>query len=159
MTIYDFQQLLFVFSFILMTLDGTISQKEININKQIFNEIEMDQEIPYDAMLNMLIIDLKENPSTIIKGHLQTLDEIAFPDDEKTKFLETAHDIILADNEISPSEWEFLLLSKIKLGISDAEFREEFPEFSSEDKRDFKQSGFLDEFLNSLDFSQLKPVE
>lgn len=155
MTTYDFQQLLFVFSFLFMVMDGTIRPKEMELNKQIFSKIEMEEEIPYETMTTMFIVNLKENPTNMIKEHLQTLDDIPFTDEEKTEFLETAYDMIHADNMIHPSEWEFLLLAKNKLRITDADFKKEFKEFSAEDKTISKNPEFLDEFLNSLDFSRL----
>lgn len=159
MTTYDFQQLLFVFSLLIMTIDGNIHQKEMDLNEDIYYKIETDEVIPYKTITNMLLINLKDNPVSILNEHFQTLDKAAFTDEEKTEFLETAYDMIHADNMVHPSEWEFLLLSKNKLGITDADFRKEFPEYSADDKTVSSNPDFLDELLNSLDFSQLKPVE
>lgn len=159
MATYDFQQLLFVFSFLIMVMDGTINPKEIELNKLIYYQIEMEEEIPYETMSNMLIVNLKENSGNIIKEHLHALGETAFTNEEKTKFLETAYDMIHSDHTVHPSEWEFLLLSKNKIGISDIDFRKEFLEYSADDKTISNNPDFLDELINSLDFSLLKAME
>ena len=159
MTTYDLQQLLFVFTFCIMVLDGTIGSKELQFNKHIYDQIEMDQEISYETMANMFISNLKENPTDIIGKHLHELDGISFTDEEKLEFLKAAHDMIYADNQVHPLEKEFLLLSKNKLGITDVVFQNIFPEYSIEGETISNQTNFVNEFLNSLNFSQLEPIE
>lgn len=155
MTIYDFQHLLFVFSFFIMVIDGNMHPKEMEFNRAMYYKIETDSVIPYEILINSVISDVKDNPGQVIKQYFQTLEQVDFTDEIKAEFLETAYDMIHADHMIHPSEWEFLLLSKNKIGISDSNFKNEFREYSAEDRTFSNNPEFLDELLNSLDFSNL----
>lgn len=159
MTTYNFQQLLFVFSFLIMVIDGTIYQNEIKFNKQIYTQIEMEEKIPYQTMVNMMITNLKENPTHLTKEFLSSLDEIIFTDEEKTKFLKTAYSMAYSDDQMTSSERVFLLLLKNNLKITDSDFFTEFPNYPIGDQVESGDSAFINIFINSLDFNQLKSID
>lgn len=159
MTTYDFQRLLFLFSFLFMVMDGTISLKEIDLNKQIYSQIEMDEDIDYQTMVNRLIPGIQENAPMIINESLQMLADESLTEEDHILLMETAYDMIHADHQVNPLEWSFLLMIKNKLEISDTIFQREFSYDTSDSEIYIDDSAQLDDFFRSLDFSQLKPIE
>lgn len=159
MTTQDFQHLLFLFSFLFMVIDGTINLKEIDLNKHIYSQIEMDEPIDYQTMANRLIPGLQENAPMIINEFFQVLEEASLTEEEHILLMETAYDMIHADHQVNPFEWAFLLMIKNKLEISDSVFHREFSDSTSALDTHNDDSAQLDDFLRSLDFSQLKPID
>lgn len=159
MTTYDFQRLLFLFSFLFMVMDGTISLNEIDLNKQIYSQIEMDEDIDYQTMVNRLIPGIQENAPMIINESLQMLADESLTEEDHILLMETAYDMIHADHQVNPLEWSFLLMIKNKLEISDTIFQREFSYDTSDSETYIDDSAQLDDFFRSLDFSQLKPIE
>lgn len=159
MTTHDFQHLLFLFSFLFMVMDGTMSLKEIDLNKKTYYQIEMEEDIDYQTMANRLIPGLQENAPAIIKEFMQTLEAASLTEEDHVLLIETAYDMIHADHQVTPFEWAFLLLIKNKLEISDPIFQREFAADTSEPATQIQNSEQFEDFLRSLDFSQLKPIE
>lgn len=159
MTTYDFQRLLFLFSFLFMVMDGTISLNEIDLNKQIYSQIEMDEDIDYQTMVNRLIPGIQENAPMIINESLQMLADESLTEEDHILLMETAYNMIHADHQVNPLEWSFLLMIKNKLEISDTIFQREFSYDTSDSETYIDDSAQLDDFFRSLDFSQLKPIE
>ena len=159
MTTQDFQHLLFLFSFLFMVMDGTINLKEIDLNKQVYSHIEMDEPIDYQTMTNRLIPGLQENAPMIIDEFFQVLKEASLTEEEHILLIETAYDMIHADQQVNPLEWSFLLMINNKLEISDAVFQRKFSYDPSDSETYFDNSEQFDDFFRSLDFSQLNPIE
>lgn len=159
MSTYDFQQLLFLFSFLAMIIDGGISKKEMDFNRRAFFKTEIGKASDYREILDQMISGVQENPSAVLTATFESLDEVSFSTDEKEILLEELSDMIQANGQIHPAEWEFLLFVKNKAQISDQALKKEFPDFDQESSEDLGNPENFRFFVQSLNFSEVKPFE
>ena len=152
MTPYEMKHLMFLLSFLVMLVDGTVSPSEIEFNKT-FYEKEKQQNAPdFHLVSNELNRQVNLNGSAIYAEYFNQLKDLSLPETEKVQLLEIALRAAESDRKVTESEKELLLQLKTELDISQTAFsRTTCTHF----QKNATRSKSFSDFVESLDLPEL----
>jgi hypothetical protein len=122
-----FQKLLFDTAIVSCTVDGTVSQDEINVIKNIAENTIFFDEFDWKIELEKVILIIKSNSNEFINSVLAEYENNTLNERQSLIIIDTIIQIILIDNNIEENEHRFLHLILSKLKISDEILISKFP--------------------------------
>ncbi len=119
-------------AFCCMACDGEIAKEEINLVKQITEQMDLFANLDVETELNAYIAQINELGKAFLSNYINEVAEATLSTHEELQLVKIAIQTIEADENIEYSEVSFFKRIRAKLNISDDEILAELP-----DKEDY----------------------
>lgn len=156
MTTHNLEYLVFMISFLMMTIDGKIDTSEMEFQQKHYNELKLENDMDYPFFANELLKQINQNGHAVYGSLLSSIPAGDLSANEKQTFLVQSFQMALTDGKLTQKEKDFLFQIKKVLSISDAAFSEVTTSYLPS-KLDPNQN--LEEFVESVELPQFELMD